>query len=499
MIHWRPLSEAIASPPTRARRLAYPPKPPAETALGKSLTLRLLAPLAGLALLAAAGPVRAQDENSAAVEKVTKLNKKAVDEFENLNFDQARKILKDALDVCSRSGLEQSQVAARTHVHLGVVLFAGFKQKDEALEEFKKALEIAADVKLDKLLATPEIQEVFDQAVESQKGGRRRREAPAADAITHEPVTRAAQGKPIQINATLDSSVKAKKVVLSFSADGSEDFGEREMKEESPGNWMGEIPSSATEGAKVSYYIEVDGDGDQVLANKGSAAAPLVVALQGPGGAALGGKKKTVAPPPKPKESDEGPTWYVALGLGSGFGWTTGTGEVYKQDVVKPAGFAAAKLGQVLPQVGYFLSPDFMLSLQLRIQKVSGATSYYPGDTTTCGPGMVCAPSSFAISGFARANYLFHFDDFHPFVSGLVGGGTIRHVASFPSMPRCGTDMKTTCVDTLASGPIFVGAGGGLLYNLSPSFALTAETNLVAGFTKFTFNVDINVGVAVEY
>ena len=79
----------------------------------------------------------------------------------------------------SRRRARQSQVAARTHVHLGVVLFAGFKQKDEAVAEFKKALEMAPDVKLDKLLATPEIQEVFDQAVSEQKGegggGERRR------------------------------------------------------------------------------------------------------------------------------------------------------------------------------------------------------------------------------------------------------------------------------------------------------------------------------------
>ena len=153
--------------------------------MGKSLTIRLAVLLAGLVLLAVAEPARAQDENPAAVEKISKLNKKAVDEFENLNFDQARKILKDALEACSRSGLDGSQIAARTHVHLGVVLFAGFKQKDDALAEFKKALEIAPEVKLDKLLATPEIQEVFDQAVEAQKsdkgtrrGARRRPRRP---------------------------------------------------------------------------------------------------------------------------------------------------------------------------------------------------------------------------------------------------------------------------------------------------------------------------------
>src|SRR6185437_13868542 len=314
---------------------------------------------------------------------------------------------------------------------------------------------------------------------------------------------------------------KPKKVVLSFSADGSEDFGEREMKEESPGNWMGEIPASATQGAKVSYYIEVDGDDDQVLAKKGSASEPLVVKLRG---AAVTKKK---APPPEKKEESEseGPTWYFAFALGTGFGWTTGQGEVNKGntmsmgviyrngdigqndlppgDQVHPGGFAWARLGQIAPEVGYYLNPDLMVSLQLRLQYVTGATPFYAvkTDTMTCGMNMLCAPPSFAIAGFARAHYFLHLEDsdLHPFVAGMLGGGTIRHVATFNSRPVCGLDMKTTCVDTIAAGPVFVGAGGGLLYNLSPVFALTGELDAVAGFTNFTFNIDVNVGVAVLY
>src|SRR5450432_2248220 len=221
-------------------------------------TMRPLACLLGFALLAGAGVARAEADDSASIDKVVKLNKRAVDEYENLNFEDARKILKDALAACAQAGLDTHAVAARTHVHLGVVLFAGFKQKDQALKEFKKAIEIQADIKLDKTLANPEIQAVFDEAAEGQKGAGGGG-ASADDAVAHEPVTRAEQGKPIPINVTIASSVKVKKVVLSFSADGSEDFGEREMKEESPGNWTGEIPASATEGAKVRYYIEVSG------------------------------------------------------------------------------------------------------------------------------------------------------------------------------------------------------------------------------------------------
>ena len=463
--------------------------------------MRPLACLLGLALLAATGSARAEADDSAAIDKIVKLNKRAVDEYENLNFDEARKILNNALAACTQNGLDNQGVAARTHLHLGVVLFAGFKQKDQAVKEFRKALDIQADIKLDKTLANPEIQAVFDEAAGGQKGEpSAAATAPAAaDAVTHEPVTRAEQGKPIPISVTIDSSVSAKKVVLSFSADGSEDFGEREMKEESPGNWSGEIPASATEGAKVRYYIEVSGADDQTLASKGTAAAPLVVALRPAAGAVAPMRQNTVEAPKKEEATETGqPSWYFGLGLGSGVGWATGTGEINSQDHVSPPGFAAAKLGQVVPEVGYFVMPQLLVSFQFRYQLVQGATAFFATDGS-CGASMVCSPASYAVAGFGRASWLFDFGSLHPFAGGTLGGGTIRHLATFPSEPHCGANHTSTCIDTVASGPIFVGGTGGMLYNLSPFFALMAETNVVAGFTKFTFNVDVNVGVAVEY
>ena len=92
--------------------------------------------------LATSATARAEGEDSAAVEKVTKLNKKAVDEYQNLNFEEARKLLKSAIEVCAQSGLENHPVTARTYIHLGIVTFTGFKQRDEAIKQFRKALEI---------------------------------------------------------------------------------------------------------------------------------------------------------------------------------------------------------------------------------------------------------------------------------------------------------------------------------------------------------------------
>ena len=181
---------------------------------------------------AVSGTARAQGEDSAALEKVTKLNKKAVDEYQNLNFEESRKALKAAIDICAQSGLENHPVTARTYIHLGIVTFTGFKQREEAVKQFRKALEIQADIKLDKILATPEVQEVFDEAVAAIKADSKPPEPAAkpADSVEHTPVTRSPQGATIVIKATVDPSVGAKKVLLSFSADGSDDFGEKEMK-----------------------------------------------------------------------------------------------------------------------------------------------------------------------------------------------------------------------------------------------------------------------------
>ena len=55
--------------------------------------------MTGLLLAAFPTIALAQNDDAGAVEKVTKMNKKAVEEYENLNFEEARKILKDALDL----------------------------------------------------------------------------------------------------------------------------------------------------------------------------------------------------------------------------------------------------------------------------------------------------------------------------------------------------------------------------------------------------------------
>jgi tetratricopeptide repeat protein len=459
-----------------------------------------------ISALGTSATARAEAEDSAAVEKVTKLNKKAVDEYQNLNFDEARKLLKNAIDICGQSGLENHPVTARTYVHLGIVTFTGFKQKDEAIKQFRKALEIQADIKLDKILATPEVQEVYDEAVTQQKEAtaapKKPPEVKPGQGIDHEPVTQSPQNSAIAIKASVDPGLGAKKIVLSFSADGADDFAEKEMKEDPPGSgsYTAEIPASATQGGVVDYFIEALGDGDAPVSAKGSANKTLKIAMLGPNGQPLvpairKGKKVEK----KVIEPDESPSWLLGLNIGSGVGWASGKGEVNGMDVVDPAGFAMSKLLHIAPEVGYYVTPELLLSVQLRLQLISGATEFHSMNPMECGDG-VCSPGTYAFAGFGRASYFFGEGDFRTYVAGTAGVGTIRHVAAFERQQNCGTPPNLgTCIDTVPSGPVFAGVGAGMAYNLSTTFALLLGTNALVGFPRFTFHIDLNVGAAVEF
>ena len=115
--------------------------------------------------------VRAEDRDSATVGKITLLNRKAVDAYQHLEFETSVRLLNEALDVSERAGLTLHPIRARTLVTLGIVTLGGFKQRDQAIKYFRKALQIQPEVRLSPGLANPEIQAAFDEAIAGLSNG----------------------------------------------------------------------------------------------------------------------------------------------------------------------------------------------------------------------------------------------------------------------------------------------------------------------------------------
>src|SRR5580765_3283536 len=96
------------------------------------------------AVLAGSAPAGAQPAD--AIAKVTQLNRDALAAIDKREFEKARELLKRALDICDTSGLEKHPAAARTHVHMGVVIIEGFKNHELGRKQFAKALEIEPSI-----------------------------------------------------------------------------------------------------------------------------------------------------------------------------------------------------------------------------------------------------------------------------------------------------------------------------------------------------------------
>jgi hypothetical protein len=491
--------------------------------------IRVLSCLLVLLALVAA-PLAAHAQSDEAIEKATKQNKKAVEEYENLNFEEARKLLKDTLDYCDKNGLDKHPIKARTHIHLGIVTLA-LKQRENAIKQFRKALEIQPDIKLTKSLANPEIQEAFDEAAagmsapdkgekpdkgeskpdkgesKPDKGESKpdKGEGEANEVIMHEAVTEATQGSSITISAKVDINLNVKKLILAYRPDGASEFLGRVMREVTQGNWTAEIPSTATAGNRVAYYIEAQAEDESTLGRKGAEDDPLVIVLKGSGAPV---DKKHGGDDDEDDEDEEGPSWFLGVGLGSGFGYIpAGPGEV-NTDFRETGGVAVAALGHLTPEIGYFVKANVLLSLQLRLQLVSGTTNRNLDMTVAankgeCGGDYVCVPAKNAVAALAKVTWLFGEEKFHPYFSLAAGGGQLRHVVTFSSAmaKQCGpkTTSRDACVDTVNAGPVLFGPGFGFMFNASDNFALTLGGNVLVGVPDVTINLDLNAGFALEF
>jgi hypothetical protein len=472
--------------------------------------------LAALLLVPLRARAEATPDPDEAIDQITQMNREAITAFQAKKYEDARKVLKQALDLAAQAGLDKHPIKARTHIHFGIVAIVGFNQRDLGIKQFKKALEIQSDIGLTKSLVTPDLEKAFAEA----KGGgtpppppppaetpkapppaappmeKKEPDVPASG-LVHEPVAEGKQGSAISVTVAVQNDMEFEKMILAYRPEGASEFLGREMKEVSDGRYGAEIPTSATNGGTVAYYIEAEDANGAPIAARGSVDNPIVIHLLGVGITRHGGDEDE-----EEDEDDEGPDhkYYAAMMIGAGFGWATGAGDTNADINVSPAGLAPAGLVQVAPEVGYWLNSSLMLSLQLRYEYITGTTDIYETTQTQC-PNKVCHTANYAFAAFAKATWKYGEGKWHPFFSLAAGGGRIRHVVSFKNQgfTNCGPNHNEACSDTIGAGPVLLGPGGGLMYDLFENASIVAQSNAVLGFPTFTANIDLNVGVAFGF
>jgi hypothetical protein len=289
---------------------------------------------AGIVLAFSSGRAAAQDQ--AAVDKLVQMNKKALEDYDTLEWDSAKRILLEALVTGKKAGLENHPIMARTYVHLGAVYFAGLKDHNKALQSFVRALEIDPSIRLARNMSTPELEEVFADAQAKAGGGgggggggaresgggapppppagtrkrrgfrmenesaappppeRTRSEEPApSDDESGEPdlplhinaldcpnADETPPDRAVTVRCAVSPSLKVESVVLFYRLPGKEDFINVTMEKTPKGWFQGKIPKKAVGGKSLQFYFEGRNAAGKPIVANGGAGSPNVMLIR---------------------------------------------------------------------------------------------------------------------------------------------------------------------------------------------------------------------------
>jgi hypothetical protein len=433
-----------------------------------------------IACVLASASARAEDVDK----QVQKMNKRAMDDYDSLEFESSRRTLLDAVQMLRANGLDETPLAARTYANLGIVYINGFKDRNRGQQQFVNALKIAPDYKLDPAVDTPELAEAFSAAQKqvAKLAGKQRPattppKPPVAEkppekppekpvetpptpppsteevhGLQHTPVDESRPNTPIPVRAKLGSDVGATRVFLFFRSSG--DFLSVPMKNSSGVEWVGVIPPDAVTGKSLQYYLEARDARGRAVADAGSAASPFIVVISDTAAAPSNVPEVDVEDPlmkerlaKKRKEEEHKSTrdhLFIFVMPGFGFGvepagnhtevaWqfqTQGTHmNTFIQQPVGATGIAVAPF-HLAVELGYLITPKLSVSVVGRFQLVTGANA----ETVRTGMEQGATTKAFgAVAVLARARYRFLEGRFHPYIHVDIGGGEIRHVLDISS------------------------------------------------------------------
>ena len=480
------------------------------------------------------------------IEQVVALNKQALAEHQAGKHAESQSLLGQALVLVETNGLGQHDMAARTHVHLGIVAIAGLHRRDEGLRHFAEAQRIKPGIKLTKALSTRTLEKEFraarnlpaapvvaapapaedSTAKDKESAGDAPGETSAQDKLAAEepdvPVNvpqplycpTPIEGPPeedVKLHCLTQADVQARKIVVYYRPGNQERFTAVTMKPTKKGWFSAIIPGQKVTGRALQFYFEARGEANRLAAANGKFDLPNEIVLK-PGAAPVGvgalaalsfdaggptGEEET---PLQVQAREEERAFevesrarrapgklFIGLGAGTGWGWHLALPLERHTRREVTAGFSPGGLGQALPEIGYQLTPDLALSIQGRHQYIPTSGS---GD-----PEAGRSAPQLAHAVLLRLQYaLAELGDLQLLGTAAAGYGSALRMKVNPA-PAEGLVAS----DTVVAGPAVVGPGLGLAYNLSKRFILGLEARALAGLPSFGVMGEASAGVQYAF
>jgi hypothetical protein len=424
--------------------------------------------------------------HTASVARIKLLNKNAMDEYDGLEFEAAKTILLEAVQVAREGQITKGPALVTTFLNLGMVYGAGLNDRINAIKYFTQALRLDPRATLSATRATPTLEEMFKTAKESVGTVA----PPAEGGFRHTPVDEAIEGRALRLRARVGEELGAKQVLLFYRVSGTAEFERIAMSEDKGGLYVGIVPGEKVTGRSLYYYIEAQDEAGARVAGHGSAESPNSVSIRAGGGGS--------GPGPTPRPAAKRKVFSIGVFIGTGVGVVYGdpksehphpqTGAGDEKVDIKP-GVASAPL-HIAPELSYHITNDWHLSGLVRIQVVNAISS---------GLG-----SQVSVLGELRAKRYFGKGPVRAYFAFGAGGGQIRHripLGDYDSSANLDPDPTpdNSIVDTRVAGLGCFGFGGGVSWMFSSYVGLAAEVNAVILVPDFASHADLNVGLVFAF
>lgn len=426
------------------------------------------------ALVWVARPVPAWADAKNEIEAKIKL---ALEKYDGLEYEDARKQFNAALTLAKRNKLEDAPVVAKVHLGLGIVYFLGLKDEVSARLSFLSATQIDPKIQIDPAYKTAELAALLEEARAETRGiapagpggpsGPDSKAAPvdcgAVMGLLHTPVENAAGGADLIIEAHLGKDVRATRVSVFYRSKGEESFIEAGLRKEGECSYVTSIPGTAMRDNLLHYYVAaLDGTG-AVLVSKGSEGSPNLIELSAP----VAGS--SVDENPLANDLGKLPTGprrrglvFVGAAIASGAGYVSGRTEIARNQIRCDVGkcFAPGWL-TFFPEIGFQPTPNVAISAVARLGLPLGTNIE---GHSTLGP-----------AGLVRVRYAPNRIGDGVQVGASIGGGIIRDVIGLTGAEP-GMD-----VDVVALGPLLMGGNVGYSLPVAGELRFSAELSALVG------------------
>ena len=414
---------------------------------------------------------------AAATARIRLLNKKAMDEYDTLEFEAARAALVEAVGVARSAGITGGDALTTTYLDLGIVYGAGLNDRINAIKYFSAAMRINRNAVLNPSRATPALEEMFNSAKQNLPVS----PPPTGPAFRHNPVDDAVVGRTVRIRVHV-ADPSAERVVLYFRTVGASDFRQVPMQEVKSGSYVGVVPAQLVRGRSIYYYVEAQNAAGERLHGHGTATSPNIISVRPAG----------VQPPPPPQQQQQqrsGKVFSIGLMVGAGLGIVNGGESEHEQPQaaggaktvdINPGGALAPF--HIAPELSYHLNDNWHLCVLGRIQVINATTE----------------SSKVSLLGEARAKRFFGEGALRFYMAFGAGAGQMRHripLGDYDSLASTPDDR----VDSRVAGIGAFGLGGGISYMFSSYVGLALEINGLIMVPAFAANLDLNTGLLLSF